>query len=484
VNQYSTDRETTRTAARRWRLPISICAAVAALAFADVAPAQEQHVQIGASQKSASIRLTGGKSETVRTDRTFADVIVSDPEIADVVPLTDRSLSILGKKIGTTRVSIYAGDKALVGVFDIEVTHDTSVLGTELRERFPDARLRVASVNGRILLSGTAPDAVTVDTAVSIAKHFGSEVINSVRVLQPQQVMLEVRFIEASRTAGRELGINWNVVGRNASAATGAFVGGGGLAAVPIALASGNTPFGLALGRIVGNGVEVDAMINALEGKGLVRRLAEPNLIALSGDTASFLAGGEFPIPVASSRDTVTVEWKRYGVGLAFTPTVLQSGVINLKIEPEVSQLDPGNVIQIGGLRLPSLTVRRANTTIELRDGQSFAIAGLLQSIDTSDQKQFPWLGNVPVIGALLRSTQYQKQETDLAIIVTPHLVRPTRPGEELKSPLDNTVAGNDADLFLNGRAELTPRQLGDAVPAARPIKPIGHILDLPNGAS
>jgi pilus assembly protein CpaC len=483
VNQYSTDRERTRAAASRWRLSIAIFAAIAALACTEVARADELQVQVGSSQKSASIRLTGGKSETVRTDRTFADVIVSDPEIADVVPLTDRSLSILGKKIGTTRVSVYGGDKGLVGVFDIEVTHDTSVLGTELRERFPSARLRVASVNGRILLSGSAPDAVTVDAAVSIAKHFGSEVINSVRVMQPQQVMLEVRFVEASRTAGRELGINWNVIARNASAATGAFAGGG-LGAIPIALASGNTPFGLAIGRMVGNGVEVDTMIQALEGKGLVRRLAEPNLIALSGDTASFLAGGEFPIPVASNRDAITVEWKRYGVGLAFTPTVLQNGVINLKIEPEVSQLDPGNVIQIGGLRLPSLTVRRANTTIELRDGQSFAIAGLLQSIDTSDQKQFPWLGDVPVIGPLLRSTQYQKQETDLAIIVTPHLVRPTRPGDGLKTPLDNTVAGNDADLFINGRAELTPRQLGDEVPAARPIRPLGHILDLPKGAS
>jgi pilus assembly protein CpaC len=483
VNQFSSDRQATRGAASRWRLSVAIFAAVAVLGCAQAARAQEQQVRIGASQKSASIRLINGKAETVRTDRTFSDVIVSDPEIADVVPLTDRSLSILGKKIGTSRVSVYGAEKSLVGVFDIEVTHDTSVLGTELRERFPYARLRVASVNGRILLSGSAPDAVTVDTAVSIAKHFGSEVINSVRVMQPQQVMLEVRFVEASRTAGRELGINWNVVARNASAATGAFVGGG-LGAVPIALASGNTPFGLALGRIVGNGVEVDTMIQALEGKGLVRRLAEPNLIALSGDTASFLAGGEFPIPVASSRDTISVEWKRYGVGLAFTPTVLQNGVINLKIEPEVSQLDPGNVIQIGGLRLPSLTVRRANTTIELRDGQSFAIAGLLQSIDTTDQKQFPWLGDVPVIGALLRSTAYQKQETDLAIIVTPRLVRPTRPGEELKSPLDNTVAGNDTDVFMNGRLELTPRQVGDAVPVARPDRPTGHILDLPKGAS
>jgi pilus assembly protein CpaC len=484
VNQYRTDRAATRTAASRRRLWIAIVAAAAALWFVDVARADEMQVQVSPAQKLAAIRLIGGKSETVRTDRTFADVIVSDPDVADVVPLTDRSLSILGKKIGTTRVSVYGNDKALVGVFDIEVTHDTSVLGTELRERFPSARIRVASVNGRILLSGTAPDGVTVDTAVSIAKHFAADVINSIRVMQPQQVMLEVRFVEASRTAGRELGINWNIVGKNAAAATGAFVGGAGIASVPIALGSGNTPFGVALGRIVGNGVEVDAMINALEGKGLVRRLAEPNLIALSGDTASFLAGGEFPIPVASNNNTVTVEWKRYGVGLAFTPTVLQNGVINLKIEPEVSQLDPGNVIQIGGLRLPSLTVRRANTTIELRDGQSFAIAGLLQSIDTSDQKQFPWLGEVPVLGALLRSTQYQKQETDLAIIVTPHLVQPARPGDDLKTPLDNTVAGNDTDLFLRGRAELSPRQLSEEVPAARSIKPIGHILDLPGGAS
>jgi pilus assembly protein CpaC len=467
------------------RAGLMLAAATAAQLSAGfmLASAQAREVELTAGRTSAIVKVSIGKSESVRTGDSFSEVIVSDPDVADAIPLTDRSLSVLGKKIGTARVSVYGEGKRLVGVFDIEVSYDTSRLGSELAQRFPHARFRVSSVNGRIMLGGTAPNAPTVDQAMTIAKQFGADVINSVRVSAPQQVMLEVRFVEASRTAGRELGINWNVIARNASAATGAFAGGG-LGAIPIALASGNTPFGLAIGRMVGNGVEVDTMIQALEAKGLVRRLAEPNLIALSGDTASFLAGGEFPIPVASNRDTITVEWKRYGVGLAFTPTVLQNGVINLKIEPEVSQLDAGNVIQIGGLRLPSLTVRRANTTIELRDGQSFAIAGLLQSIDTSDQKQFPWLGDVPVIGPLLRSTQYQKQETDLAIIVTPHLVRPTRPAEQLKTPLDNTVAGNDADLFIKGRAELTPRQLGDEVPAARPIRPLGHILDLPKGTS
>jgi pilus assembly protein CpaC len=434
---------------------------------------QEQMVQISAAKRSAGVRIIVGKSESLRTDRTFSDVIVSDAEVADVVPLTDRSMSLLGKKIGTTRVSVYGEGKSLVGVFDVEVTYDTSVLASELRERFPGAQFRVAAVNGRIMISGIAPDAVTVDKAVSIAKQFGPQVINTVKVLAPQQVMLEVRFVEASRSASRELGINWNAVSNNFSTALGA----GGLL-------SGATPFGVIVGRILGSGVQVDVMIRALEERGVVRRLAEPNLIALSGDTASFLAGGEFPIPVASVNNTVTVEWKKFGVGLAFTPTVLDNGVINLKVEPEVSQLDPNNTIQIGAIRIPSLTVRRANTTVELRDGQSFAIAGLLQSVTTTDQNQLPWLADVPIIGALLRSASFQKQETDLAIIITPHLVRPARPGDPLRTPLDNSVNGNDADLFGLGRAEVTPRQSRENSPIVQPYKPTGHIIDLPKGVS
>ena len=320
----------------------SLLAVLATVWLPSAALAQEQVVQIGTSKRSAAVRIIVGKSESLRTDRNFSDVIVSDAEVADIVPLTDRSMSLLGKKIGTTRVSVYGEGKSLVGVFDVEVTYDTSVLASELRDRFPGAQFRVTSVNGRIMLSGIAPDAVTVDKAVSIAKQFGPQVINTVKVLQPQQVMLEVRFVEASRSASRELGINWNAVTNNFQAA----LGTGGLL-------SGSAPFGVIVGRILGSGVQVDVMIRALEERGVVRRLAEPNLIALSGDTASFLAGGEFPIPVASTNNTVTVEWKKFGVGLAFTPTVLENGVINLKVEPEVSQLDPNNTIQIGTIRLP-----------------------------------------------------------------------------------------------------------------------------------
>ena len=286
------------------------------------------------------MRISIGKSESVRSEGGFSEVIVSDPEIADAIPLTDRSLSILGKKIGTARVSVYGEGKKLVGVFDVEVSYDTSRLGSELAQRFPHARFRVSSVNGRIMLGGNAPDAVTVDKAMTIAKQFGADVINSVKVNAPQQVMLEVRFVEASRSAGRELGVNWQVVQQNllsGGAGIGATVGTG-------ALISGTAPFGAVVGRMLSNGVQADTLLQALEERGVVRRLAEPNLTTLSGDTASFLAGGEFPIPVASNLGTITIEFKKYGVGLAFTPTVLGDGVINLKIEPEVSQIDPTTV--------------------------------------------------------------------------------------------------------------------------------------------
>jgi len=293
-------------------------------------------------------------------------------------------------------------------------------------------------------------------------------------------VMLEVRFVEASRSAGRELGVNWQVVQSSLLAGgtgIGAAVGTG-------ALISGTAPFGAVVGKMLSNGVQADTLLQALEERGVVRRLAEPNLTTLSGDTASFLAGGEFPIPVASNLGTISIEFKKYGVGLAFTPTVLADGVINLKIEPEVSQIDPTNVIRAGGITIPALIVRRANTTVELRDGQSFAIAGLLQSMSSTDQKQLPWLADVPVLGALARSASYQKKETDLVIIVTPRLVRPARPGDVLRTPFDTSKPANDPEFFLLGQGEIT-------VPMDRRIKgrsngsapPIGHILDVRTGA-
>jgi pilus assembly protein CpaC len=434
--------------------------------------AQAQRViQIGAIKRTATVQVYIGKSEDVRTDTSFVDITVGDPEVADVNPLTDRTLSILGKRNGTTRVSVYAEGKKLIGVFDIEVTYDTSLIQSEVRKRFPHANLRVSAVNGRIMLSGTSPDGPTVDGAVQIAKQFGQDVINSVKVAQPQQVMLEVRFVEASRTAGRELGVDWRVVAKNVTASLGT-----------AGLLTGNAPFGFVVAKLLGNGVAADVMIRALEERGLVRTLAEPNLVALSGDTASFLAGGEYPIPVSSNNNTVTIAYKQYGIGLAFTPTVLKDGLINMVIKPEVSQIDPNHSVAFGnGISVPALIVRRANTTVELRDGQSFMIGGLLLNVSKNSLEQFPWLSDVPVLGALFRSASYQKDETDLAIIVTPRIVRPARPGDVIKTPLDGSLPANDTDLFLMGKTEVKPAaaRLEAGVPAREFT---GHMLDLPKG--
>jgi pilus assembly protein CpaC len=412
--------------------------------------------------------------------------------------LTDRSLSILGKKIGTTRVSVYGEGKQLVGIFDVEVSYDVSRLAIEIA-KFSGANIKVSSVNGRVMLSGTAVDAATLDRAVVIARQFAPEVINTVEVMRPQQVMLEVRFVEVTREAGRDLGVQWRTSGSKGLANIGlrrpsnelpVNAIGPNIAADDLTISaakaaagvlSGSTPFGFLLGTLASNGLSIDVAINALETKGLARSLAEPNLVALSGDTASFLAGGEYPIPVPGTLGQIAVEFKRYGVGLAFTPTVLKDKLINLKIEPEVSELDIANSVAVGnGISVPALTVRRASTTIELRDGQSFVIGGLLKSTGQNQIEQLPWLGSVPVLGALFRSTSYQKNETDLAIIVTPRIVRPLRPGDPIATPFDRTLPPNDADLFLLGKTEVDRQPARLALETGRPYA--GHVLDLPKG--
>jgi pilus assembly protein CpaC len=476
-----------------------------------ISDAQAQRMlAISSAKRTATILVAVGKTEDVRVDAPFSEVTVGDPEVADVTPLTDRALSILGKKIGTTRVSIYGEGKRAVGIVDIEVTYDVSRLSTELHH-ITGGGIKVSSVNGRIMLSGTSHDAATLDKAVVIARQFAPDIINTVQVLSPQQVVLEVRFIEASRQAGRELGVQWNTFGKNTLSNIGtqtpanqlpittpggpfqqpAFndpgnqLGGRNvltsqLPISPIAAAgvlSGSAPFGFLLGSMNRGALSIDVAINALEAKGLIRSLAEPNLVALSGDTASFLAGGEYPIPVPGGLGTVTIDYKKYGVGLAFTPTVLRDGLINLKIVPEVSELDYSHPVVFQGYSIPPLILRTASTTVELRDGQSFVIGGLLQNKSTTAQQQLPWLGDVPVLGALFSSKSYQKAETDLAIIVTPRLVRPTRPGDTLRTPLDNTLPANDIDFFLMGKAEITPADARLAVGHQRPF--VGHMLDV-----
>jgi len=482
---------------------VALSAAPGPAGFAGEAKAQRL-LQIGASKRTISVQVPVGKSQDVRTDTSFVDILVSDPEIADVNPLTDKTISILGKKIGTTRVSMYGEGKQLIGIFDVEVSYDVSALAGELTRRFPTAKFRVSSVNGRILLSGWAPDGIVLDRALTVAKQFGPDVINSVTVAQPQQVMLEVRFVEAARQAGRELGVQWNVLPRpghqgrfianigagrdaatlpvTAGADTGDLRSLAGAAAVAGVIGTSTAPFGFLVGNLVHKGLQVDVMLNALEERGVARRLAEPNLVALSGDTANFLAGGEYPIPVPGAFGQISVEYKKYGVSLAFTPTVLNDSLINLKIEPEVSQLDPSHSVAVGtGISVPALTMRRASSTLELRDGQSFVLAGLLQNDLATAQQQLPWLGDIPVLGALFSSKSYQKNETDLIIIVTPRIVQPTRPGDTITTPLENSLPANDMDFFIKNKPEVLRTEVrGGAARVER--GPIGHILELPKG--
>jgi len=481
-------------------IALAIALAASLLCLIGDAHAQDRVIQITGNSRTAMVTVAIGKSQDVRTGSSFVDVMVGDPDIADVNPLTDHSISILAKKIGTTRVSVYAEGKKLIGIFDVEVTYDVARLSNELRRRFPGSRLQASAVNGRIMLSGEVADAVTLDKAVIIARQFGPEIINSVSVSSPQQVMLEVRFIEIARTASRELGVQWNRFGANSTTNIGngtttlpiaAPADSGALTEAAAGVLSGATPFGFAIARIAGGGALTDVAINALEQKGVARSLAEPNLVALSGDTASFLAGGEYPIPVSGSFGQVTVDYKKYGVGLAFTPTVLAHGLINMKIEPEVSAIDTTHSVSVAtGVSVPALTVRRASTTVELRDGQSFVLGGLLQSDNKNSIDQLPWLGSIPVLGTLFSSKSYQKNETDLVIVVTPHLVRPARPGDVIATPADDTLPPNDPDFFLMGKMEMTREEARTLTPsmervAAAGDQPFtGHMLDMPKGIS
>jgi pilus assembly protein CpaC len=437
------------------------------------------------------ITVTRHKSRTIKLNDPFSTAVVGAPEIADVLPMSDTVLYIQGKKVGATNIAVFDKDKELVAIVDVNVSIDTEQIAKNIRSSVESPGIRVSAADDQVVLTGTAKDAVDAERAVAIAKAMapGDPVINAMKISQPQQVMLKIRYLEVNRNAAREIGVN--LYGANGN--RGFNTGQGGPTAVgpqaslgnlPIfqaarTFASGTTaePFGVAIANILGQGFSLDAMISALEQKGLVRLLAEPNLVALSGDKASFLAGGEIPVPVVQPDGTIAVEYKRFGVELMFQPTVLSAGLINLRIEPSVSQLDYTNAVEIQGFRIPALSKRETRTVIELRDGQSFAISGLLQSEGTRNVAQLPWIGSIPVLGALFRSSSFQHQETDLVVIATPHFVAPAAPGQQLASPLDQRIPANDRDLFLNGQLDLRKKSR-DYMGAGGEIKgPYGHII-------
>jgi pilus assembly protein CpaC len=395
------------------------------------------------------------KSQVLRLDVPFNEVLVGNPEIADVLPLTDRTVYVLGKSLGSTSLTIYGRGKSLIAVVDLVVSRDIDGLKAQLHELMPNERIEVRAANGSLVLSGTVSSPSRVARALAVAERYAPEnVTNLLGVKGSQQVMLAVRFAEVQRTVMKELGINTNIVDDDIPFSLASFDSGriASLSALFTPTSAATAMTGFTAGSFA-----VDFLFDALEKKGVVKTLAEPNLIALSGDTASFLAGGEFPIPVSrntqSGGDTITIEFKEFGISLAFTPTVLEDGLINIVVSPEVSRIDMSNAVQLQGFVVPGLTTRRATTTVELRDGQSFAIAGLLQNDFADTVRQLPGIGDLPIIGALVRSTDYQRNETELVILVTPHLVQPA-PAGTLATPADNFVPPSDLGIFLMGYTE------------------------------
>lgn len=381
--------------------------------------------------------LKKGRSTVIEADYSFSTLVVADPDIADAMATSNRSFFLRGKVPGSTTVLIYNSKGEITELIDVEVELGLDELRTDLGNLLPGESIHVYPVHDGVFLDGQLTTAAAAEMAMQVAERYvPGGVANGLSVGQSQQVMLEVRFLEASRKAVKEIGFGNSVDANDVVAAT----DGGTI--------SGLAEKTFALFKNVG-GENIDVQLRALEEKGVIRTLAEPNLVALSGDTASFLAGGEFPIPVANNDGEITIEFKKFGVSLDFTPTVLGDGLVNLRVRPEVSQLDRANGIRASNIEIPGISVRRADTTVELRDGQAFAVAGLLQNDYSNDVRQTPWLSNVPVLGALFSSKRYQRRESELVIIIVPRLVQPTAHPELLTNPLQAFAEPTEAEFFL-----------------------------------
>jgi pilus assembly protein CpaC len=410
--------------------------------------------------EAKTIRLLSGKSIVFRSDSPIKRVSIANPEIADFLMLSAYEVYITGKAAGTTNLTLWQ-NKKVIGIYDLEVIYDLSALKQRINEILPGEKdLRVFATNDSITLSGKVSNTSDLSQAVALAKAYAPDgkVQNLLTVGGVHQVMLEVRVAEMSRSLTKRLGINILYTKGDQFGVTTL----GGLADLvqpqDAELLAG--PLGFAVSPAVNSLFRFDSgsstwtgLIDALKEDGLIKVLAEPTLITLSGQAANFLAGGEFPVPVPQGLGTVAIEYKPFGVGLGFTPTVLSEDKINIEVTPEVSELDFTTAIQIEGFVVPGLRTRRASTTVELANGQSFAIAGLLRESIRSISSKYPLLGEIPILGALFQSKEFQKEESELIIIVTPHLVKPLDMAKQ-PLPTDNYVEPNDVEFYLMGALE------------------------------
>jgi pilus assembly protein CpaC len=405
--------------------------------------------------ETKKLTLVSGKSIVLRSTAPVSRVSIAAPEVADFLILSANEIYITGKAAGSTNLTLWQ-NKKLVAIYDLEVGYNLSRLKQQIHEILPDEEaLQVIGTNDSITLSGKISNAVNLSQALALAKSYAPEgkVNNFVEVGGVHQVMLEVRIAEMSRSLTRRLGINFAAQKGDQFAVS--LLGGlaeldEGIPAVESLLAGPavNSLFRFDTGEVTWTG-----FMDALNEDGLLKILAEPTLITLSGQSANFLAGGEFPVPVPQGLGAVAIEYKPFGVGLVFAPTVLSKEKISIQVTPEVSELDFSTAAVIEGFVTPGITTRRASTTVELGDGQSFAIAGLLRESVLTDVQKFPLLGDIPILGALFQSKSFIKRETELVIIVTPHLVKPLDVAK-VSLPTDFYVEPSAAEFYLFGKME------------------------------
>jgi pilus assembly protein CpaC len=413
-----------------------------------------------AQVETKRIELVSGKSVVLRTETAVKRISIANPEIADFNLLSPTEVYLTGKAAGTTNLTMWQ-DGRLTAVYDLVVTYDVSNLKLQMQEMLPAEKdMRIIAANDSLTLSGKVTNAAALNQALALAKAYAPEgkLTNLVEVGGVHQVMLEVRVAEMSKSITKRLGINFGF--EKGSEFGFSLLGGLSEVVKPIDSVIPPNPLGFvyspsvtSLFRFNNGNYTWTGFVDALEEDGLIKVLAEPNLITLSGQTATFLAGGEFPVPVPQGDGDITIEYKQFGVSLNFTPVVHSKDKISIKVAPEVSDLDFTVALQLEGFVVPGLRTRRTSTTVELGDGQSFAIAGLLRENVRTIISKFPLLGDIPIIGALFRSKQFQKEETELIIIVTPHLVKPLDMAKQTL-PTDFYVEPNDAEFYLLGRME------------------------------
>jgi pilus assembly protein CpaC len=466
---------TTRNILRRARLGTA-CAALAIGLGSAIVPAAAL-AQSGASRPSETLNVSQGTGTLIRLASPMTDVFVANETVADVQVRSPTQLYVFGKGRGETTVYATGKDGRVVYGANVRVGNNISSVEEMLRLAMPESSIQATPMNNLVLLTGTVGAPTDVEEAQRLVQAYvgeGTQVVSRLRSSVPLQVNLKVRIAEVNRSLLKQVGVNLLTSDPTSGFRFGIAQGGGislpkvgdtGTAAPSVIRGAIGSTFSGA-GRLLG--VDILASLDLAEVDGLVTTLAEPNLTALSGETASFLAGGEFPIPVSQSLGSVTIEYKQYGVGLAFTPIVLADGRISMRVRPEVSELSAEGSIRLNGFDVPAITTRRAETTVELGSGQSFMLAGLLRNNNVSNIDRAPFLGDLPVLGALFRSSSFRRQETELVIIVTPYLVRPV--SGQLALPTTGYRAPDDAQRMFLGQGFKGQSATAAAPAAAVPV--------------